>query len=129
MKRFMTTSIASILVLLPVASLASAWMAGAGGNSSAVTRVSALGDDGTDWRIRHWKGKPFTVVPVDNIYSNGEVAAIKAQGSEKKRVHALQSAIKDNHALRTELKADHVELRNVIDADTAMNGKIIFYVR
>jgi hypothetical protein len=135
MKRFLTIRIAAILVLVPLAGLASAASmhgstAGIGGNGSTAA-PTAIGDAsaGTDWTIRHWKGGQFSVMPLDDVYSNGEAAAISAHASEPKQVSALQSAIEHNPALSNRLKSENVEIRNVIDADTAMDGKITFYVR
>jgi hypothetical protein len=84
---------------------------------------------GVNWKIRHWKGRPFEVMPVEEIDSNGEAAAVEAKESQARHVAHLQAAIEHNRALTNRLTAENVNVHDVVDAKAAMDGTMTFYVR
>jgi hypothetical protein len=84
---------------------------------------------GVAWDVRHWKGRPFEIMPVEEIDSNGEAAAVEAKAGETKRVARLQAAIEHNRALADRLTAENVNVHNVVGAKAAMDGTMTFYVR
>jgi hypothetical protein len=84
----------------------------------------------TDRAIRHWKGGRFDVVPVGNLDDTSLKASLQdRRDSEPRQVAALQTAIQHNHALSSRLKAQNVEIGNIIGAQAAIDGGMTFYVR
>ena len=154
MNRFMTIATASVLVLASVAGAASAagihgragiGMKGDVSNpaindpsspkvgSGTAFRFAAYGKNSysqADRMVRHWKGGPFDVVPVGDLDDTALKASLLNHAeSEPRQVAALQSAIEHNHRLDSRLQAQNVEIGNIIDAQTALDGGITFYVR
>jgi hypothetical protein len=139
MKRFMIVSAASALVFAASAGVSpAAGLFGPPAVPSFDRSVSPLqsaafakngNSDRVDRMVHRWKGGEFAVKRIDQIYSNGEVAALKAHAGESKRVTALQSAIEDNRMLSGSLEAENVDIHNVVDANKAMDGTMIFYIR
>lgn len=84
---------------------------------------------GVNWTIRHWKGRPFEVMPIEEIDSNGETASVEAKESEARHVAHLQAAIEHNRALSHRLTAENVNVHDVVDGKAAIDGTMIFYVR
>ena len=154
MNRFLTIGIASTLALASIAGAASA--AGTherdsiGGNSAhdnEIANPDAIDTSGsgmalhftaysanpsaqTDRLIRHWKSGPFDVVAIDSLDDTGLKGSLRdLRESKPRQVASLQSSIEHNHALSSRLRAQNVEIGNIIDAQTAINGGITFYVQ
>jgi hypothetical protein len=88
------------------------------------------GQHATDTMLKNWKGGAFDVVPVGTL----DDTALKAElqdhaAAEPKAVAKLQAAIESNRALSEKLAAQNVEIDNIIDAQTALDGGLTFYVR
>ena len=105
-----------------------AGMAGSGGRIGMVAF-----DDSTsrkaDHAIRHWSGGPFAVQPVGQIDDDAYRAALQdRRAKEPREVAAVQSAVEHNRALVAKLKAENIEIRNIVGADAALNGGLTLYV-
>lgn len=155
MNRFLTFGVASTLALASLAGVASA--AGPHGRSPVgglSGHDNALADPGlpvaasgagialhfatfdrnsgaqTDRLIRHWKGGPFDVVAIGNLDDTALKVSIEDHAqSQPRQVAALQSAIHGNGRLSHRLAARNVEIGNIVEARTAIDGGLTFYVR
>ncbi|CAN7364950.1 hypothetical protein [Rhizobium sp. LjRoot254] len=72
--------------------------------------------------------KPFKVIYLSAISNDGEKALIRTRAT-KSRVAAIQAEINSDRALVSQLRAMNIQIRNIIGADRAMNGSVIYYVR
>lgn len=79
-----------------------------------------------DSAVKALKGKNFTVVDISTL-DNGDTMA--NPDSYAANTKSLQKAIAGNKALTEALKAQDVELRNVVAVDEAADGGFTFYVR
>lgn len=108
-------------------------LSGPGGGSGGPLHFAAYANNANAWTdqvVRHWKGGPFDVVPVGNLDDKSQKASLLNHAeSEPRQVAALQSAIARNHVLTSRLRAQNVEIGNIIDAQTALDGGITFYVQ
>lgn len=95
-------------------------------------RLTSFNDNSSrraDAIIRHWRGAAFDVQPVGQIDDDETRAALQdRRTTEPREVAALQSAIHGNHRLVKRLRADNVEISNIVGADAAMNGSLTLYV-
>jgi hypothetical protein len=105
-----------------------AGMAGSGGRIGLV----AFDDSASrkaDHAIRHWRGGPFAVQPVGQIDDDANRAALQdRRAKEPREVAAVQSAVEHNRALVAKLKAENVEIKNIVGADAAFDGGLTLYV-
>jgi hypothetical protein len=155
MNRFMTITTASVLALASIAGAASATgvhgkahglnMRGddsnpaindpsgpnvGSGNAFHLATYGKNTYNQADRVVRHWKGGRFDVVPVGDLDDTAMKASLLNHAeSEPRQVAKLQSAIEHNHRLDSRLQAQNVEIGNIIDAQTALDGGITFYVR
>ncbi|WP_258162391.1 hypothetical protein [Rhizobium sp. TH2] len=72
--------------------------------------------------------KPFKVLYLSDISNHGEKALIRTRAT-KSHVAAIQAEINGDRALVSQLRAMNIQIRNIIGADRAMNGGMIYYVR
>jgi hypothetical protein len=72
--------------------------------------------------------RPFKVIYISALSNDGEKALIRTRAT-KSRVEAIQAEINSDRALVSQLRAMNVQIRNIIGADRAMNGSVIYYVR
>jgi rRNA-processing protein FCF1 len=66
----------------------------------------------------------YTLVRPGDL-SKGASAFIKAHAN----THEAQSLIKNDRALAAELRAHGVQVRNVIGAEKAINGRLVIYIK
>lgn len=154
MNRFLTIGIASTLALGSIAGAASA----AGVHEHAPGNLTSSHDNAmadqpqapaTGWGssvhfaaysknstaridrlVRNWKGGRFDVVPIGNLDDTALKASIEDHArSEPGQVGALQAAIGHNRALSERLKAQNVDIGNIVDAQSALDGGLTFYLR
>jgi hypothetical protein len=69
----------------------------------------------------------FTVVRLGEL-SKGASARVKAKATTES-VEALQASILSDAALASELREHGVQIKNIIGAETALNGRTIYYLR
>jgi len=149
MNRFMTISIASTLVLGSIAgtAFAAAHERDHGKEPAVSSHDGFLSDDPstpafysmdysqasnaqTDHIIRRWKGGPVEIVPVENLNDTSMKASLEhRQASEPRQVASLKSAIEHNPKLANRLEHRNIPIGSVVDAQTAADGGITFYVR
>jgi len=93
----------------------------------AITLVSAavLADESEQVASGY---KPFSVVFVDNIDSDGEKASIRNRAT-KSRIASIQEAILSDPVLADKLRARGIQIRNIIGREEALDGATIFYLR
>jgi hypothetical protein len=68
------------------------------------------------------------VIYISALSNDGEKALIRTRAT-KSRVAAIQAEINSDPALVSQLRAVNVQIRNIIGADRAVNGSVIYYVR
>ncbi|CAN7142942.1 hypothetical protein [Rhizobium sp. LjRoot254] len=83
---------------------------------------------GSSTPTRAQSAKPFKVIYLSDISNHGEKALIRTRAT-KSRVAAIQTEINGDRALVSQLRAMNIQIRNIIGADRAMNGSVIYYVR
>lgn len=74
------------------------------------------------------KSKNFVVINVADLPAGDPVAAYTTTGPHAADIRKLQAAIEKNRKLERELKAQNIELNNVVAVDEAANGSYIFYI-
>jgi hypothetical protein len=119
MKRLNALAAATALSLLAISSVAQAreW---SGENESEVSRA-----------VEMIKSKNFEVVRLDslapgNYYHDEYVGHAAAHTAD---IQKLQTTIAENKNLMNELKAQNVEIANIVAVDEAANGSFTFYLR
>jgi hypothetical protein len=119
MKRINALAAATALSLLAISSVAQAreW---SGENETEVNRA-----------VEMIKSKNFEVVRLDslaagNYYHDQYVNNAKAHAAD---IQKLQTTIAENKNLMDELKAQNVEVANIVAVDEAANGSFTFYLR
>ncbi|MBO3759773.1 hypothetical protein [Ciceribacter sp. L1K22] len=83
-----------------------------------------------DATIAHMKNPKFTVETVDSLdRNNPDRVALEAKSPTSAEAHALQASIIANKKLSGALKAQKVEIGNIVGAEKAADGGLTFYVR
>lgn len=72
--------------------------------------------------------KAFKVIYLYEISNKGEKARIRTRAT-KSRVAAIQAEINGDPALVARLRAMNIQISNIIGADRAANGTMIYYIR
>ena len=92
--------------------------------------ATAMSDaDAIDQQIRRLPASRFSVVAVDTTRSKGGADVIGGRVGEPGYLTGVRRAIGQNHPLVARLEARNVEIGNVIGAEPAGDGSMIFYIR
>lgn len=119
MNRIRTLFAASAVAVLGLAGVANAAPWASGG---------PLGPQ-IDHAMKALKSKNFVVENIADLPAGDPVGEDYSTGGAHARdIKALQAAIEHNKTLTRELKADGVEIRNVVAAERAGDGSYIFYI-
>jgi hypothetical protein len=81
-----------------------------------------------DHTVRDFKGTKFDVIDVDTLNKMSETHTWIDQATPE-QVKSLQSSIEANKPFAEKLKAQKVELNNVIGAEQAADGSLTIYTR
>lgn len=81
-----------------------------------------------DSSVRSFKGGNFDVVNIASLNKMSETHTWIDQATPD-QVAALQSAVDANRPLAEKLKAENVEINNIIGAEQAADGSLTFYIR
>lgn len=79
-----------------------------------------------DSAVQALKNKKFIIVQIDTLDSSDPMSKPETYSSN---IASLQNAISKNKTLTAELKAQNVELNNVVAVDEAADGGFTFYLR
>lgn len=79
-----------------------------------------------DSAVKALKSKQFAVVDISTLDKSDAMSNPDSYAANTK---ALQKAIGENKTLKEALKAQDVELRNVVAVDEAADGGFTFYVK
>jgi hypothetical protein len=78
--------------------------------------------------LRDFKGAKFDVVNVDTLNKMSETHTWIDQATPE-QVRSLQSSIEANKPFAEKLKAQNVELNNIVGAEQAADGSLTIYTR
>lgn len=103
---------------------------------AAAAAFSALSIAGTAQAATMWnndtaaiqslKGNDFTLTRIDSL---GHAKAAEIQHQADQMASSVQKAIRSNPTLLRDLKAQNVEVGNVVAANKAADGTVTFYLR
>lgn len=100
----------------------------------SLTSLSSIGyadpfimSPGIDTAVRQFQGTDFRVNRVKPS-ERGDTEEEAAAAKNSPDVRALQASIASNKMLMEQLKAQNVEINNIIDAEAAANGGLVLYV-